>query len=109
MVSAELPPDPSEWGISEEEKARRKPLWDIVVTNMIHGPCGTVNPDCQCMENGKCSKKFPKPFKDRTIVDPDTTHPVYQHQAPDRGGVHFIKIAYLLTTVGLSPTMYFLA
>ena len=51
IVSAELPPDPAERGISEDEKARRKPLWDIVLTNMIHGPCGALNPNCPCMEN----------------------------------------------------------
>ena len=44
IVSAELPPDPSERGISDDEKARRKSLWDIVLTNMIHGPCGVLNP-----------------------------------------------------------------
>ena len=89
IVTAELPPNPSEPGISQEEKARRKRLWDIVVTNMIHGPCGDLNKDAQCMDNGKCTKKFPKPFKDITIVDPDHTHPVYQRRSPERGGGYF--------------------
>ena len=63
IVSAELPPSPSEVGISDEEKTRRQPLWDIVLTNMIHGPCGAYNPQCPCMDNGTCTKLFPKPFK----------------------------------------------
>jgi hypothetical protein len=111
IVTAELPPNPSERGITQEEKVRRKRLWDIVVTNMIHGPCGQLDKDAQCMEDGKCTKKFPKHFKERTIVDPDTTHPVYRRRSPQMGGggVPFKKInAKLMKNVGLLLTMYFL-
>ena len=62
IVCAELPPSPEEEGISQEEKAKRQPLWDIVIKNMIHGPS---NPD-HCMENGSCSKGFPKQFQKKT-------------------------------------------
>ena len=58
MVTAELPPSPFEEGISEEEKGKRQPLWDIVLSNMIHGPCGAHNPHSPCLENGKCTKCF---------------------------------------------------
>ena len=69
IVSAELPPSPYELGISEEEKIRRKPLWDIVLNNMIHGPCGAQNPKAPCMENNKCTKKFQKLFQLFSMVD----------------------------------------
>ncbi|XP_057720071.1 uncharacterized protein LOC130934526 [Arachis stenosperma] len=36
---------------------------------MVHGPCGHLNIKSQCMINGKCSKFFPKAFRDRTIID----------------------------------------
>jgi hypothetical protein len=36
---------------------------------MMHGPCGANNRRCPCMKNNKCSKKFPKPFQDETILD----------------------------------------
>ena len=87
IVSAELPPNPSEPGISEEEKSRRQPLWDVVLNNMIHGPCGAQNPRCPCMENGVCTKKFPKPFRQQTLVDEATSHPTYQRRSPQHGGV----------------------
>ena len=86
IVSAELPPSPHEEGITEEEKATRKPLWDIVLNNMIHGPCGEHNPRCPCMENGVCTKKFPKSFSRATIVDEDISHPIYCRRSPEDGG-----------------------
>ena len=86
VVTAELPPNPSEPGIPAEEKARRQPLWDIVLTNMIHGPCGAQNPHCVCMENGVCTKRFPKPFQAQTLVDEATSHPTYRRRSPQDGG-----------------------
>jgi hypothetical protein len=35
-------------------------LHAIVMKNMIHGPCGKLNPTCICMEDGKCKKEVPE-------------------------------------------------
>ena len=87
IVVAELPPSPFENGISELEQQKRKPLFDSVVTNMLHGPCGTINPNSPCMEQGKCKHRYPKSLLDKTIMDHETSHPVYRRRSPQDGGV----------------------
>ncbi|XP_062089097.1 uncharacterized protein LOC133795659 [Humulus lupulus] len=54
---------------------------------MIHGPCGKLNPNSPCMMQGKCTKYFPKKFKDQTIVDADG-FPVYKRR---NTGIHVEK------------------
>ena len=39
---------------------------DTVKRHMIHGPCGELNLQCVCMQNGECKKKFPKPLQQQT-------------------------------------------
>ena len=41
-------------------------LHEIVLRCMIHGPCGGDNPHAPCMDNGKCTKKYPKVYKEKT-------------------------------------------
>ncbi|XP_075194167.1 uncharacterized protein LOC142294949 [Anomaloglossus baeobatrachus] len=54
-------------------------LYDIVVSHMVHGPCGVLNPASPCMQNGKCTKKFPKHLKQHTVKDLDG-YPSYRRQ-----------------------------
>ena len=85
IVVAELPPSPDDTD-DNNEKAQRKRLQDIVITNMVHGPCGAANPKCPCMEDGKCTKKFPKQFQKETTVDPDNNYAIYRRRSPKDGG-----------------------
>ena len=41
-------------------------LYQIVSKFMMHGPCDVANPNSPCMEDDKCTKKFPKDFTDVT-------------------------------------------
>ena len=74
IISAELP-NPDE----------DKELFDIVKTKMIHGPCGSFNPRSPCMEDGKCTKKYPRAFIQETQTGTDG-YPLYKRRKPDDGG-----------------------
>lgn len=74
IISAEIP-DPN---VDQE-------LFDIVTTNMIHGPCVILNMMSPCMGNGKCTKRFPKPCQTVTITNIDV-YPSYQRRDVDNGG-----------------------
>jgi len=55
MISAQLP------------DSQLQPLLFAKVTKyMLYGPCGADNPQAKCMVNGKCSKHFPKEYRERT-------------------------------------------
>ena len=65
MISAQLP-DP-----------QLQPLLYAKVTKyMLHGPCGIDNPQAKCMVNEKCSKHFPKKYRERTDWAEDS-YPLY--------------------------------
>eukprot|EP00794_Sanderia_malayensis_P001007 gene1007-biopygen253 len=36
---------------------------------MMHGPCGILNPSYICMQDGKCTKKFPKDLTQQTELN----------------------------------------
>ena len=79
VIYAQLPPDPEIFPVGSPEKEQAIRLENIVLKNMVHGPCGKENPSSPCMEGGKCSKNYPKPFCEKTVLDPDNTYPEY-HQ-----------------------------
>jgi len=71
MILAQLP-DP-----------QLQPLLFAKVTKyMLHGPCGVDNPQAKYMVNGKCSKHFPKEYRERTDWAKNS-YPLYAR--PDNG------------------------
>ncbi|GBO36375.1 hypothetical protein AVEN_186082-1, partial [Araneus ventricosus] len=67
-VSAELP-DP----IADPT------LLQIITICMIHGPCGTLNPNPPCMREGVCTKQYPKEFREKTEENING-YPMYQRK-----------------------------
>jgi hypothetical protein len=70
IVSAELPNE-NEFPLA----------YATVKRCMIHGPCrdqnGTIIATAPCIVDGKCTKKYPKPFVDETSFG-DESYPVYR-------------------------------
>ena len=70
IVSAEL---------SSRDKDHDEKLFKVVSSVMIHGPCGDFNPQTSCMINGRCSKQFPKPYQDTTVMQ-ENGYPFYKRR-----------------------------
>jgi hypothetical protein len=60
MVSIEIP-DP----------IRHPEAHETVTSCMVHGPCGPNFLNAQCMEYGKCKKRYPCSFSEETRYDVD--------------------------------------
>ncbi|CAH1421261.1 unnamed protein product [Lactuca virosa] len=70
IVCAEIP-DP----------IRYPKMHELVVSHMIHGPCGSLNSDCPCMNNEqkKCRFRYPRQFNETTLQGKDS-YPVYRRR-----------------------------
>jgi hypothetical protein len=60
IVCAEIP-----------DKSLHPRLNEIVLKHMIHGPCGRSHSRSPCMDNGECTKNFPKPYEVETRENVD--------------------------------------
>ncbi|GKA08742.1 DNA helicase [Tanacetum coccineum] len=43
--------------------------YKVVSEMMVHGPCGPTHKDAVCMNDGNCSKKYPKKYNNETYFD----------------------------------------
>ncbi|XP_076052786.1 uncharacterized protein LOC143032200 [Oratosquilla oratoria] len=86
IVSAEL--------LSEHDPELR----ELVKKLMIHGPCGTFNPNSICMVEGECQKKFPMPYQEETITNV-SGYPLYRRRNNGdsvRVGVHEVDCSFVV-------------
>ena len=73
VISAEIP-----------DKTNDMTLYKLVLSHMIHGPCGTLNRNSPCMVDGQCTKGFPKQFLQCTEQGNDS-YPKYRRRKPADG------------------------
>ena len=52
-VSAEIP-----------DQGTNRDAYETVTRSLVHGPCDAENPNAPCMEDGKCTKRYPRAFAD---------------------------------------------
>ncbi|CAF1454121.1 unnamed protein product [Rotaria sp. Silwood1] len=74
VISAELP-----------DRQQDPRLFQVIVKNMIHGPCGSINPGSSCMKDGKCTKRYPRQLIQDTQTGEDG-YPLYRRRSPEDGG-----------------------
>lgn len=72
FISAEIP-----------DREKYPELYEIVKNNMIHGPCGQMNPNAPCMRDGICTKGFPKSYCNETVNNVDG-YPLYRRCRNER-------------------------
>lgn len=60
-------------------------LHEVITKNMIHGPCGILNPISPCMVEGKCSKRYPRQIVAEIITGNDG-YPLYRRRSIDDNG-----------------------
>jgi hypothetical protein len=68
MVSVEIP-DP----------IRHPEAYKTIISCMVHGPCGPDFLNAQCIEHGKCKKRYPRSFSEKTRCDVDG-YPEYRRR-----------------------------
>ncbi|KAF8080931.1 hypothetical protein N665_0914s0018, partial [Sinapis alba] len=65
--------------IIESHQEMEPRLYDTVKDSMIHGPCGVVNKDSPCMNDGRSTQFFPRKNVEKTTVD-SQGYPIYRRR-----------------------------
>ena len=68
IISAELP------DVNDNPR-----LHAIIKSCMLHRPCGHVQPNSICMDEGVCTKGYPKEYSEQTLESVDG-YPRYRHR-----------------------------
>ena len=54
-------------------------LYEIIAKCYMHGPCGSLDPNCACMKDGHCKNRYPKEFQDVT-TNSENGYPLYRRR-----------------------------
>ena len=86
FISAEIP-----------DRENYPVLYEIVVKQMMHGPCGDDNPKNSCMikkkeeDKAQCRFHYPRAFSSNTLIGKDG-YPIYKRSKNNRQVSNFLKI-----------------
>ncbi|KAL6592973.1 hypothetical protein ACP70R_049269 [Stipagrostis hirtigluma subsp. patula] len=73
LISAEFP-----------DKKKYPELFKMVKKHMMHGPCGTLNPNCPCTKDrDSCKNHYPRAFSETTLQGKDS-YPIYRRRQDGR-------------------------
>ncbi|GFW42941.1 uncharacterized protein LOC104236095 [Trichonephila clavipes] len=62
-----------------------KDLHEVVIKNMIQGPCGILNSNSPCIIDGKYYKRYPRALISNTVTGTDR-YPLYRRRSAEEGG-----------------------
>ena len=88
MVSAEIP-----------DQTLFPDLHETVSSFMLHGPCGAINPNSSCMQDGRCTKRYPRQYAEQTSIAGDG-FPLYRRSS---NGFTVIKGHHEFTNCDVMP------
>jgi hypothetical protein len=94
MVSAEIP-----------DHTLFPDLYETIVSFMLHGPCGTISPKSSCMQDGKCTKRYPRQYTKQTLFD-ENGFPLYQRSS---NGFTVVKGRHEFTNADVVPYNLYLS
>ncbi|AQK78258.1 hypothetical protein ZEAMMB73_Zm00001d035059 [Zea mays] len=71
--------------ISAEIPSNKYPeLRKMVIKHMMHGPCGSLNPNCPCTKGrASCKNQYPQPYSEATLQGKDS-YPIYRRRDDGR-------------------------
>jgi hypothetical protein len=59
-------------------------LRKMVIKYMMHGPCGSLNPNCPCTKGrASCKNQYPQPYSEATLQGKDS-YPIYRRRDDGR-------------------------
>ena len=90
-VCAELP-DPLNPQVAD--------LLETISSRQLHGPCGPRHPSAPCMEDGQCTKGYPREFREDTAL-PEAVYPLYRRR--DRGNFTIEKSGHVFDSRDVVP------
>ena len=68
-------------------------LFHTVKILMVHSPCEHLNHKSPCMDNGKCTKRYPRHFRNDTQTG-DDGYPLCRRRGPEVGDTTSLKIRH---------------